>query len=67
MKLLKFDEAKKYAEKVLEMEPTNVKARLKIASIHFFLKEYHKAIDAYQEVLKLEPQNEEARKGLMQT
>lgn len=47
MKLLRFDEAKKYAEKVLELDPVNIKALLKKAQIHSFLKEFHKAIEFY--------------------
>lgn len=67
MKLMRFDEAKKYAEKILEMDPANTKARLKLASVHFFLKEYHKAIDEYKKVLSTDPENAEAKKGLMET
>lgn len=54
---MNFSEAKKFAEKVLELEPDNLKAKLKLASIHFFSKEYHKAIDMYKEVLKTDPEN----------
>ena len=52
---MNFTEAKKYAEKALELEPDNSKAKLKLASIHFFSKEYHKAIDIYKEILTTEP------------
>lgn len=64
---MNFSEAKKYAEKVLELEPENLKAKLKLASIHFFSKEYHKAIDMYKEILAQNPENPEALKGLRDT
>jgi len=63
-KLMEWQLALKDAEKCLEMEPTFVKGWTRKAGIHFFLKEYHKALDAYNEVLKHEPDNEEAKKGL---
>ena len=37
------------------MEPTFVKGWSRKAGIHFYLKEYHKALDAYNTILKLEP------------
>lgn len=43
------------------MDPTFVKGWSRKAGIHFFLKEYHKALDAYDTILKLEPNNEEAK------
>ena len=46
------------------MEPTFIKGWTRKAGIHYFLKEYHKAMDAYNAVLKLEPENEEAKNGL---
>ena len=46
------------------MEPTFVKGRSRKAGIHYYLKEYHKAMDTYNEILKLEPENEEAKTGL---
>lgn len=55
------------AEKVLELEPKNIKALIKKAQIHSFFKEFHKAIEVYQKVLEIEPENKEAQTGLMDT
>lgn len=54
-KLMNFNEAKRYAEKALEIEPNNIKALLKQANCFQMLKEYHKAIDAFENILKLDP------------
>ena len=57
---MNFNEAKRYAEKALEIEPTNIKALLKQAQCFQISKEYHKAIEAYEKILKQDPQNSEA-------
>lgn len=63
-KLMEWQLALKDADKCVEMDPTFIKGWTRKAGIHFFLKEYHKAMDAYNAVLKLEPENEEAKNGL---
>jgi len=63
-KLMEWQLALQDANKCVEMEPSFVKGWTRKAGIHFFLKEYHKAMDAYNAVLKLEPENEEAKNGL---
>merc|ERR1719502_1289110 len=63
-KLMEWQLALKDAETCLSMEPTFIKGWSRKAGIHYFLKEYHKAMDAYNEILKLEPENEEAKNGL---
>lgn len=63
-KLMEWQLALKDAETCLGMEPTFVKGWTRKASIHYFLKEYHKAMDAYNMVIKFEPDNEEAKNGL---
>lgn len=45
---MRFNDAKKCAEKVLELDPSNLKAKLRIAAIHNFSKEHHKAMDIYK-------------------
>merc|ERR1712087_903676 len=60
-KLMEWQLALKDADKCVEMEPTFIKGWSRKAGIHFFLKEYHKALDAYNCILKLEPENEEAK------
>merc|ERR1719198_2402364 len=63
-KLMEWQLALKEANKCVEMEPTFVKGWSRKAGIHFYLKEYHKAIDAYNAILKIDPNNEEAKAGL---
>merc|ERR1712046_335801 len=63
-KLMEWQLALKDADKCVEMDPTFVKGWSRKAGIHFFLKEYHKAMDAYNVILKHEPENEEAKNGL---
>ena len=63
-KLMEWQLALKDAETCVAMEPTFTKGWSRKAGIHYFLKEYHKAMDAYNEILKLEPENEEAKNGL---
>ena len=48
------------------LSQTFVKGWSRKAGVHYFLKEYHKAMDAYNMILKLEPDNEEAKNGLDQ-
>jgi len=63
-KLMEWQLALKDADKCVEMDPTFVKGWSRKAGIHFFLKEYHKAMDAYNMILKVEPDNAEAKNGL---
>jgi len=51
-------------ETCLAMDPSFAKGWSRKAGIHAFLKEYHKAMDAYNEMVRLEPSNEEAKLGL---
>lgn len=63
-KLMEWQLALKDAETAITMEPTFVKGWSRKAGVHYFLKEYHKAMDAYNAILKLEPDNAEAKAGL---
>jgi stress-induced-phosphoprotein 1 len=65
-KLMEWQLALKDVETCVGMEPTFVKGWSRKASIHYYLKEYHKAMDAYNEILKIEPDNAEAKAGLEQ-
>jgi stress-induced-phosphoprotein 1 len=60
-KLMEWQLAIKDADRCVEMDPTFVKGWSRKAGIHFFLKEYHKALAAYDHILKLDPNNEEAK------
>merc|ERR1711988_26931 len=63
-KLMEWQLALKDADTCVGMDPSFIKGWSRKAGIHFFLKEYHKAMDAYNEILKHEPENEEAKSGL---
>jgi len=65
-KLMEWQLALKDADTCIAMEPSFVKGWSRKAGVHYFLKEYHKAMDAYNTILKLEPDNEEAKAGLDQ-
>ena len=65
-KLMEWQLALKDAETAVSMEPTFVKGWSRKAGVHVYLKEYHKAMDAYNMILKLEPDNAEAKAGLDQ-
>ena len=63
-KLMEWQLALKDADTCVGMDSTFVKGWSRKAGIHFFLKEYHKAMDAYNAILKMEPDNAEAKAGL---
>jgi len=63
-KLMEWQLALKDADTCVSMEPTFVKGWSRKAGVHYYLKEYHKAMDAYNALLKLEPDNAEAKQGL---
>jgi len=65
-KLMEWQLALKDAETCVGMEPTFVKGWTRKAGVHVFLKEYHKAMDVYNKIIELEPENEEAKRGLEQ-
>jgi len=63
-KLMEWQLALKDADTCITMEPTFVKGWSRKAGVHYYLKEYHKAMDAYNMIIKLEPDNAEAKAGL---
>jgi len=63
-KLMEWQLALKDVDTCIAMEPTFVKGWSRKAAIHYFLKEYHKSMDAYNKILELEPDNQEAKSGL---
>merc|ERR1711988_254031 len=65
-KLMEWQLALKDADTCVGMDPSFIKGWTRKAGIHYFLKEYHKAMDAYNAILKLEPDNAEAKAGLDQ-
>jgi len=67
MKLMEYPTALKDCEKSLEIDPNYVKAWAKKGVIHSLMKEYHKAIEAYEKGLKIDPENDECKKGVEST
>lgn len=63
-KLGAMPEGLKDAEKCIELDPTFSKGYTRKGAIHFFLKEYEKALETYQEGLKHDPQNQEFLDGI---
>ena len=57
----------KDAEKCLLIDPNFAKAYLRKANCHHFMKEYHKALEAYDRGLKIEPDNKDLKEGRMRT
>lgn len=67
IKVLDLANALKDADKCIEMDPKMVKAWVRKGNIHHLMKEYHKAISAYDSGLKLEPENADLKQGKMKT
>merc|ERR1719502_2015358 len=63
-KLMEWQLALKDVNTCVAMDPTFVKGWSRKAGIHYYLKEYHKAMDAYNVILEIEPDNAEAKAGL---
>ena len=63
-KLAAWAEGLKDAEKCLELEPTFSKGYSRKGAVLFFMKDYDKAMQAYQQGLELDPESEEFREGV---
>ncbi|KAL6986073.1 Hsp70-Hsp90 organizing protein 3 [Sarracenia purpurea var. burkii] len=63
-KLGAMPEGLKDAEKCIELDPTFAKGYSRKGAIQFFMKEYDKALETYQQGLKHEPQNQELIDGI---
>ncbi|CEL99719.1 unnamed protein product [Vitrella brassicaformis CCMP3155] len=66
LKLMEFPSALQDCEKCLALDPTFVKAIIRKGQCQYYMKEYNKAMHTYQEGLKIEPENDELRKGMEQ-
>lgn len=64
---MEFATALKDADKCLELDPKFVKAYARKGTCHHCLKEYHKALKAFDDGLKLDPQNKECLEGRTKT
>ncbi|XP_043722453.1 hsp70-Hsp90 organizing protein 2-like [Telopea speciosissima] len=63
-KLGAMPEGLKDAEKCIELDPTFSKGYTRKGAVQFFMKEYDKALETYQEGLKQDPNNQELRDGV---
>lgn len=63
-KLGALPEGLKDAEKCIELDPTFSKGYTRKGAIQFFMKEYDKAVETYQEGLKHDPNNQELLDGV---
>ncbi|KAL9249366.1 Hsp70-Hsp90 organizing protein 2-like protein [Drosera capensis] len=63
-KLGAMPEGLKDAEKCIELDPTFSKGYTRKGAVQFFMKEYDKALETYQEGLKHEPNNPELLDGV---
>lgn len=63
-KLGALPEGLKDAEKCIELDPTFVKGYTRKGTAQFFMKEYEKALETYQEGLKLDRNNQELLDGV---
>ncbi|CAA7391681.1 unnamed protein product [Spirodela intermedia] len=63
-KLGALPEGLKDAEKCIELDPSFSKGYTRKGAIQFFMKEYDKALETYQEGLKLDPNNPELMDGI---
>lgn len=57
-------EGLKDAEKCIEIDPKFSKGYTRKGAIQFFMKEFDKALETYQEGLKHDPQNPELLEGV---
>ncbi|KAE9613160.1 hypothetical protein Lal_00027632 [Lupinus albus] len=63
-KLGAMPEGLKDAEKCIELDPAFVKGYTRKGAVQFFMKEYEKALETYQEGLKHDPNNQEMLDGI---
>ncbi len=63
-KLGALPEGLKDAEKCIELDPTFSKGYNRKGAVQFFMKEYDKAMETYQEGLKHDPHNQELLDGI---
>jgi len=66
-KLGEFPLSVKDADECITLNPSFVKAYIRKGNAHYFLKEYHKSLEAYEKGLKLDESNAELKEGLKRT
>eukprot|EP01103_Thecamoeba_quadrilineata_P015259 TRINITY_DN475_c0_g1_i1.p1 TRINITY_DN475_c0_g1~~TRINITY_DN475_c0_g1_i1.p1 ORF type:complete len:559 (-),score=137.24 TRINITY_DN475_c0_g1_i1:49-1725(-) len=55
------------AERCIKMKPDFVKGYIRKGNLEFSLKQYHKALETYDQALKIDPENYEAKEGIQKT
>ena len=66
-KLGALPEATKDANAAIKLDPTFVKGYTRRAYCEFRMKEFHKCLETYDQVLKIDPNNKEAEAGIQDT
>jgi len=66
-KLGEFPHAVKDADDCIALNPDFVKAYIRKGNAHFFMKDYHKSLEAFEKGLKLDENNTELKEGLRKT
>ncbi|XP_063246186.1 sperm-associated antigen 1 isoform X2 [Prinia subflava] len=66
IKLQDWDSALQDCEMVLDMEPGNIKALMRRATVHSHLQNYQTAVEDLNKVLSVEPENSMAKKRLLE-
>jgi len=67
IKLMEPVQGLKDAEKCIEMDPNFVKAYARKGTCHHLMKEYHKAMPAFEKGLALDPTSKDCAEGKMKT
>lgn len=64
---MEFARARDCFIKAISLDADYVKAYPKLGDCHFLIKEYHKALEAYEKGLKKDPENELCKLGIQKT
>eukprot|EP00796_Vickermania_ingenoplastis_P007870 gene7870-5497_t len=67
LKLGAYNDALKDAEKCIELKPDFVKGHARKGHAYFWTKQYNRALQAYDDGLKVDPNNADCRDGKMRT
>lgn len=67
IKVMDLGNAQKDAEKGLELDPQFSKLYLWLGNVYNLMKKYHKALEAYDRGLAIDPHNAELQQGKMRT
>jgi len=65
-KLIAYPDALRDLDECLKLDPTFIKAYSRKGTVHFFMKDYNKALEAYNAGLAIEPNNAECKNGKAQ-